>query len=78
MAQVELLKKEGKYVDKKDGKEKPFTNFYLRCGDTLIPVEPKFFADEEGHDYQFKVRKGIMSAFAGILPDKPEKETKQD
>lgn len=77
MAQVELFKKDGTYKDK-DGKDKKFTNFYLRCGDALIPIEPKFFANEEGHDYQFKGRKAVMSAFAEVLPDKPDNDKKQD
>ncbi len=77
MAQVELLKKNGTYKDK-EGKEKQFTNFYLRCGDSLIPVEPKFFPNEDGHDYQFGSRKAILSAFASMLPEKPDSKTKQD
>ena len=41
MAQVELFKKVGKYIDKRDGKEKPFTNFFVKCGSETIPVEVK-------------------------------------
>ena len=43
MAQVGLFKKVGKYTDKQTGKEKPFTNFYLRCGDSLIPVQVVYY-----------------------------------
>lgn len=72
--QVELLKKNGKYVDKKDGKEKSFTNFFLRCGDELVPVEVCFFPQEkfDGRDPNYNGRKKVLSAFAAILPDKPE------
>ncbi len=72
MAQVRLLKKVGKYIDKKDGKEKPFVNFYVLCGDELIPVEVKFFGNEEGKDYRYSGRKSVMSAFAELLPDKED------
>ncbi len=72
--QVNLLKKNGTYVDKKDGKEKRFTNFYLQCGDSLIPVEVKFFPNEEtGIDRQYAGRKEVLSAFADILPEKEAK-----
>lgn len=68
--QVELLKKVGTYVDKKDGKEKPSTRFYLRCGDALVPVEVPYFEGEDGRDYAYNGRKSILSAFASLLPDK--------
>ncbi len=72
--QVNLLKKNGVYVDKKDGKEKNFTNFYLQCGDSLIPVEVCFFPDAEtGKDVRYVSRKQILSAFADVLPEKEPK-----
>lgn len=72
--QVQLFKKLGKYTDNKDGKEKNYTNFYVRCGDCLIPIEPCFFPNKEtGKDPQFVGRKEVMKAFAAELPerDKP-------
>lgn len=72
MAQVELFKKVGKYTDKKDGKEKPFTNFFVKCGSETIPVEVKFFEGEDGKDYRYSSRKAVLSAFADELPDKPK------
>ena len=67
--QVELLKKSGKYTDK-DGNEKNYTNFYIRCGDTIVPIEPCFFPNKEtGKDNQFIGRKEIMKAFASALPE---------
>lgn len=72
MAQVELLKKVGKYTDKRDGKEKPFTNFFVKCGSELIPVEVKFYEGEDGKDPRYSARKAVLSAFAEELPEKPK------
>ena len=65
--QVSLLKKVGKYTDQKDGKEKQFVNFYLRCGSSLVPVEVRFYPGEDGKDYQYNGRKEILKAFAEDL-----------
>ena len=73
--QVQLFKKVGTY--KKDGEEKRYTNFYVRCGDKLIPIQPCFFPDKEhdNRDFQYSGRKEVLSAFAAMLPDKTLKET---
>lgn len=73
MAQVELYKQTGTYVNK-DGEEKNFTNFYVKCGDELIPVTVKFFENAEKKDLRFAPRKAVMSAFASPLPPLPEKK----
>lgn len=73
MAQVELFKQTGKYTDKK-GEEKNFTNFYVKCGDELVPVQVKFFENDEGNDPRYAPRKAVMSAFASRLPPLPEKK----
>lgn len=78
MAQVGLFKKVGKYTDKKDGKEKTFVNFYVLCGDDLIPVEVKFFENEEGKDYRYGGRKAVLSAFSEVLPDKEDGEAPKE
>lgn len=69
--QVQLFKKQGTYKDK-EGKEKRYTNFYLRCNDALIPIEVCYFPNDkcDGRDPQYAGRKDVMSAFAAILPDK--------
>ena len=68
--QVELFKKAGKYTDK-DGVEKNYTNFYVRCGGSLIPIEVCYYPDKETKkDNQFIGRKEIMKAFASPLPEK--------
>lgn len=67
--QVQLFKKSGKYTDK-EGNEKNYTNFYIRCGDSLIPIEPCFFPNKEtGKDAQFVGRKEVMKAFASVLSE---------
>lgn len=71
--QVQLFKKSGKYTDKSTGKEKSFTNFYVKCGDALVPVEVCYFPQDkfDGRDPNYNGRKQVMSAFASPLPDKP-------
>lgn len=77
--QVQLFKKVGKYTDKDTGKEKPFTNFYVKCGDALIPVEPCYFpkAEFDNRDPNYNGRKQVLSAFAAILPDKNDGNVEQ-
>lgn len=61
---VTILKKVVKYIGKKDNTEKTATNFYLRCGDALVPIEVKFFANAEtGKDTQYVSRKTLLSVF---------------
>jgi hypothetical protein len=73
---VELYKKSGTYNDKTSGKEKRFTNFYVKCNDQLIPVEPVYFPNEklEGRDPQYGGRKAVLEAFADELPTLPAKD----
>lgn len=79
MSQVELLKKTGTYEDK-DGNEKSFVNFYVRCGDSLIPVEPCYFPDpkNDNKDFRYNGRKEVLKAFATTLPDKPKQSDNSD
>ena len=71
MAQVKLLKKISNYTDK-DGNERTATNFFVECGDVLVPVEVKYFEDKEtGRDDRSRERKVLMSAFAEELPERP-------
>lgn len=68
--QVSLFKKSGTYTNK-EGEEKKFTNFYVRCGDALISVEPCYFPNKEtGKDNQYSGRKEVLKAFAEELPEK--------
>ena len=72
--QVNLFKRRVPYVDKKDGKEKIATNFYVDCGGILVPVEAKYF---EGRDDRYMERKTLLSAFAETLPERQKKEEAQ-
>ena len=78
MAQVELFKKKSEYV--KDGENKVATNFYIKCNDTLVSVEVKYFPNKDtGIDPGYSARKAVLSAFADTLPEKEEKAAvKQD
>lgn len=72
--QVDLLKKQVNYKDK-EGKEKTATNFYLRCGDNmLVPIEIKYFPDENNVDKAYGARKTVLSAFASVLPEKEDRK----
>lgn len=72
--QVELFKKVSTYI--KDGEEKIATNFFLRCGDTLVPIEVRFFEDKKtGQDRNYSGRKLVLSSFAAVLPDKPQEKS---
>lgn len=76
MAQVNLLKKKGTYVDKETGEEKPFTNFFVRCGDVHVPIEVKYYEDKKtGRDPRYRERCVLLSAFAEDLPDRDDKKT---
>ncbi len=70
MAQVELFKRKGTYKDKKTGEDKNFTNFFVRCGDELIPIEVKFFENDDGRDPRYSARRAVLSAFAVVLPER--------
>lgn len=67
--QVELFKKMAKYEDQ-EGKERTATNFFVKCGDVMVPVEVKYFEDKQTHeDRNYRQRKSIMSAFADELTE---------
>lgn len=67
MAQVELFKSDGTYFDEKENKQKHFTIFWLRCGDTMVPIQCKYCPDEDGKDKQFCGHKEVLKAFATPL-----------
>lgn len=74
MAQVGLFKRNGTY--EKDGRNKTFTNFYLRCGDCLVPVQVCYYENEDGRDPQYAGRKEVLKAFAETLPEREERTTR--
>ena len=76
--QVNLFKRRVPYVDQKDGKNKIATNFFVSCGDILVPVEVKYFENKEtGRDDRYMERKTLLSAFADTLPERPKKDEAQ-
>ena len=72
--QVKLYKRIGEYVNQA-GEKKSVTNYFVECGDVLVPVEVKYFEDKVTHeDKQYRTRRTLMSAFAEELPER-EKPT---
>lgn len=68
---VKLFKKTGTYVSKEDKKEKRYSNFYVQCGDKMIPVEVSYFPSDkfDGRDPNYNGRKQVLEAFAELLPE---------
>ena len=77
---VNLYKKTGTYFSEKDQKDKPYTNFYIKCNDQLIPVEVKYFPNPQFQDRDpgYQGRFAVLSAFAELLPEKEEKKDVKD
>ena len=70
--EVKLFKKHVGYKTQ-TGEEKTATNYFLQCGDVLVPVEVKFFPDKvTGEDKQYRTRRTLMSAFAAELPERKQ------
>ena len=70
--EIKLYKKEGTYFSEKDQKDKPYTNFYIKCNDELIPVEVKYFPNSncDNRDPGYQGRFSIIRVFAEKLPEK--------
>ena len=77
MAQVSLYKKQVEYQNK-DGETKTATNYFVKCGDQMVPVEVKYFENKEtGRDDRYRERRVLMSAFAEELPEGKKGSKKQ-
>ena len=73
--QVKLYKKIGEYVNQA-GEKKQVTNYFVECGDVLVPVEVKYFEDKVTHeDKQYRTRRTLMSAFGEELPERRNENT---
>lgn len=70
--EIKLYKKEGTYFSEKDQRDKPYTNFYIKCNDELIPVEVKYFPNPklENRDPGYNGRFSVLRAFAEKLPER--------
>ena len=67
---VKLFKRNVEYTTA-TGEVKTATNYFLQCGDVLVPIEVKFFADRvTGEDKNYRTRRTLMSAFAEELPER--------
>ena len=75
---VKLFKQEGTYVNN-DGKAKRFTNFFIECGDTRVPIEVSYFPQDkfDGRDPNYAGRKEVVKAFAENLPAKSREAISQ-
>ena len=68
--QVKLFKKNVEYTTQA-GEKKTATNYFVECGDVLVPVEVKYFEDKQtGEDKNYRTRRTLMSAFAEELPER--------
>lgn len=77
--QVELFKKKGSYTDKKTGELRDITNFYVKCGDSMIRVEVPYFPDpnQDGKDPNYASRRSVLSAFASEMPERESDKKKE-
>ena len=73
--EIKLFKRVGTYTSK-EGKEKQFTNFYVKVNDQLIPVEVKYFpnAKLENRDPGYQGRVAALSVVAEMLPEVAAKD----
>lgn len=74
--QVSLFKRKVPYVNA-DGEQKTATNFFVSCGDVLVPVEVKYFENKETHNQKIYNTFGRQVLFLEVesgrmdgLPDK--------
>lgn len=77
---IQLFKKTSTYIDK-EKVERKSVQFYLQCGDTLIPIEVTYFKDKTtGKDAQYGGRREVLKAFASEFPkrEKTQEKTKTD
>ena len=78
--EIKLYKREGKYWNEEKKKHIPYVNFYVKCNDKLIPVEVKYFPNDQfqGRDPGYSGRMAVMSAFAEVLPEIPKEENQEE
>ena len=74
MAKVELYKKESTYTDK-NGQERKSIQFYVQCGNSVVPIDVTYFnkKDEHGNavkDNAYPGRREVMKSYADELPAK--------
>lgn len=74
--EIKLYQKNGTYKKKDTGEEKPYTNFYVKVGNTLVPINVPYFPNDnlDGRDPNYNGRIEVLKAAAEILPEKNESE----
>ncbi len=72
--EIKLYQKNGTYIKKDTKEQKPYTNFYVKVGNTLIPINVPYFPNENlgGRDPQYNGRVEVLKAFAEELPEKDD------
>ena len=70
--EIKLYQKNGTYIKKDTGEKKPYTNFYLKIGNSLVPINVPYFPSEalDGRDPKYNSRVEILKTFAEELPEK--------
>ena len=74
--EIKLYKKEGTYFNQNKQKDVPFTNFYISINGNNIPVEVKYFPNQDfnGRDPGYSARMAVLSTFAVPFPEKDDSE----
>jgi hypothetical protein len=73
---ISLYKKTGTCFSKEKNKDVPFTNFYVKCNEKLIPVEIKYFPNPQfenrdpGYQGRFAVLAFIITKMCQLVWDK--------
>ena len=76
--EIKLYQKNGTYKKKDTGEEKPYTNFYVKVGNTLLPINVPYFPNPAlgDRDPNYNSRVAVLKAFAEELPEKEETNKK--
>ena len=72
--QVTLFKQDSPYVDSATGEVRHGTNFFIRIGSMLIPIQVKNFSTPEKADRMYSSRRSVCEAMADLLPPKSDEE----
>ena len=70
--EIKLYQKNGTYTKKDTGEQKPYINFYVKVGNTLVPINVPYFPNDnlDGRDPNYNGRIEVLKAAAEILPEK--------
>lgn len=76
--EIKLYQKNGTYEKKDTGEKKPYTNFYVKVGNTLVPINVPYFPNDalNGRDPNYNSRVAVLKAFAEELPEKEDTSKK--